>query len=87
MLIWPYDNPQVASVVVDILGLANTIEALRLIVGSSYILISTIVIVATLVLNLFRKLAVSLLLTAFTEHRFSYLFASELWPWLKLVRF
>ncbi|KAM3117346.1 hypothetical protein RJF_4498 [Candidozyma auris] len=47
MLIWPYDNPQVASVVVDILGLANTIEALRLIVGSSYISISTIVIVAT----------------------------------------
>lgn len=37
MLIWPYDNAAVASIVVDVLGVFNTIEALRIITGCSYL--------------------------------------------------
>lgn len=81
MLIWPYDNHSVASMVVDILGLINTIEALRINIGSSYLLTLAIVAGASIVLVLFRKFAISLLLAAFSEMLLVDLFIGELVLW------
>lgn len=81
MLIWPYDNHSVASIVVDILGLVNTIEALRINIGSSYLLTSAIVVGASIVLVLFRKLAISVLVAALGESSATDLFIGELVLW------
>lgn len=81
MLIWPYDNHSVASMVVDILGLINTIEALRINLGSSYLLTLAIVAGASIVLVLFRKFAISLLLAGLSEMLFVDLFVGELVLW------
>lgn len=81
MLIWPYDNHIMAAIVVDILGLINTIEALRINVGASFIRTSMIVLGATLILILFRKVAISGLLAYFSDNSMTHLFVGELALW------
>lgn len=66
MLIWPYDNIVVASAAVDVLGVFNTIEALRINTGSSFIATTLIVLVATFLLVITKHLSMSFLVARFT---------------------
>lgn len=63
MLIWPYDNAMVASAVVDFLGVFNTIEALRINTGASYIATSAIVLLSMVLLICFKQISMSLLVS------------------------
>lgn len=68
MLIWPYDNIVVASAAVDVLGIFNTIEALRINTGSSYATTSLIVLVTTIMLVITKHLSMAFLVTCLTPN-------------------
>lgn len=59
MLIWPYDNATIASIVVDVVGVFTTIEALKMIADSSLIAISLAVAVSTFASVLAKHLVMS----------------------------
>lgn len=65
MLIWPYDNATVASVVVDALGVFNTIEALHMNTNSSYWATSLIIMIATVGLIIGKQLTTSFVVSFF----------------------
>lgn len=66
MLIWPYDNIIIASAAVDALGVFNTIEALRINTGSSYLVTTLIVLAATAFLMLTKYVSMALLVACFS---------------------
>lgn len=55
MLIWPYDNANTASTVVEILGVFNTIEALKMNTNHSYLATCCVVTFSTLLLIIARE--------------------------------
>lgn len=64
MLIWPYDNASVASTVVDVVGVFNTIEALKIITNSSYLSSITIVAISAIVLVVVKYFVLSYLVAS-----------------------
>lgn len=76
MLIWPYDNAAVASVVVDVLGAFNTIEALHMNTNCSYLSTVLIISTATVMLICGKQLVTSLIVAAFSPG----------FPWTEYLR-
>lgn len=61
MLIWPYDNAIIASAAVDILGVFNTIEALKNNTGTSYVITTCIVVSSTILLVITKHVSMTFL--------------------------
>lgn len=67
MLIWPYENAMLASAAVDILGVFNTIEALRIITGSSFVATTAIVLLSSLFLILNKHMIMTYIVACSTS--------------------
>lgn len=74
MLIWPYDSSVVASVVVDVMGILSTIEALRIVTGTGYVVSGFVVGVSMSMLYLLTSLSTSFLVAHFSGRASTYYF-------------